>query len=459
MPRHETVLQAIIKSLNYIMYVMYAFIKGLVIPVFWGQKTYYWCTPPINRLRVMETAGDQKYKVLPQFLSSLAVSFGACNVGAWQSFTSVALPKMMIETQEYNKTVDGEENMFKVDLHVGSWIVSLFFLGTIAGCLTGGFFNQVLGPRRVFLFSSPIAALTWVMIAMSHRVWVVYLARIMAGFLFGTFQANGKVYNAEIAHPELRGSLGTMISNMAGLGALYTFVLGYFISSWRLVAWLLIAPSIMLGVAVYFAPDSPYWLLEKGKEEEARASLRRLRGKNYNIDIEFEEMVKKKNAKNPNQSVFSILCSRLFFLPFIRIGSLMVITQWAGINVVSSYMVNIFQDSGISINPLAAPILVSLVQISLSMVSTLILRVSPRKPLFLVCASFILLGFLVIGTHSFLTGGLSKEESQSYGWLPVLGVTVVQSGRTVGFMAVIQLLIAESFPTQIRYAIQFCLRQ
>merc|ERR1712013_650437 len=175
-----------------------------------------------------------------------------------QSFTSVALPKMMIETQEYNKTVDGEENMFKVDLHVGSWIVSLFFLGTIAGCLTGGFFNQVLGPRRVFLFSSPVAALTWVMIAMSHRVWVVYLARIMAGFLFGTFQANGKVYNAEIAHPELRGSLGTMISNMAGLGALYTFVLGYFISSWRLVAWLLIAPSIMLGVAVYFA--GTFWM-------------------------------------------------------------------------------------------------------------------------------------------------------------------------------------------------------
>jgi hypothetical protein len=128
----------------------------------------------------------------------------------------------------------------------------------------------------------------------------------------------------------------------------------------------------------------------------------------------------------------------------------MVITQSAGINVVSSYMVNIFQDSGISISPEAAPILVSVIQLALSMISTLILRVSPRKPLFLACSFFILLGQLTLGTHSFLTEGLSNEDASSYGWIPVLAVTIVQSMRTVGFMAVIQLLIAESFPTQIR---------
>jgi MFS family permease len=98
--------------------------------------------------------------------------------------------------------------------------VSLFFLGTIVGCLTGGPLNQQLGPRRVFLCCSPIAALTWAMIATSQKVWVVYLARIMSGFLFGTFQANGKVYNAEIAHPDLRGSLETMILNMLALGTI-----------------------------------------------------------------------------------------------------------------------------------------------------------------------------------------------------------------------------------------------
>jgi MFS family permease len=94
----------------------------------------------------METTGAQKYNILPQVLSSLAVSFGACNVGAWLSFSSVALPKMILESEHFNKSEGIEEDLFVVDLHVGSWIVSLFFLGTIIGCLAGGPLNHKLGP-------------------------------------------------------------------------------------------------------------------------------------------------------------------------------------------------------------------------------------------------------------------------------------------------------------------------
>ena len=40
------------------------------------------------------------------------------------------------------------------------------------------------------------------------------------------------------------------------------------------------------------------------------------------------------------------LASRVFLLPFVRIGALMMIIQWAGINVISSYMITIFTDAG-----------------------------------------------------------------------------------------------------------------
>ena len=56
------------------------------------------------------------------------------------------------------------------------------------------------------------------------------------------------------------------------------------------------------------------------------------------------------------------LCSRIFLVPFLRIGSLMIITQWAGINVITAYMVNIFIQAGSSIDPNLAPILVCGVQ-------------------------------------------------------------------------------------------------
>merc|ERR1719244_1544569 len=167
--------------------------------------------------------------VLPQFLAATAVSIGASVVGGWMSFTSVAIPKMMKKHPENQTELEGDP--IQIDLFVGSWIASLFFIGNIFGCLLGGIINQKLGARKTFLISSPLAVITWVMIALSHHIWIILLSRIISGIIFGVFQANGKVYNAEMAHPDMRGSLGTIIGNMNTLGCLYTYTIGYFIQS------------------------------------------------------------------------------------------------------------------------------------------------------------------------------------------------------------------------------------
>ena len=192
--------------------------------------------------KYLENGGKPKF--LPQLLSAIAISFGATVVGGWMSFTSVAIPKMMkVSPNIDNITGTSEAEPIQIDLHTGSWIASLFFIGNIIGCLMGGFLNQKIGPKRVFLFSAPFSALTWVMIALSHHIWVIFVSRIISGIVFGLFQSNGKVYNAEIAHPDFRGSLGTIIGNMFALGSVYTYLTGYLIESWRTIAWLQLIPS------------------------------------------------------------------------------------------------------------------------------------------------------------------------------------------------------------------------
>merc|ERR1712032_724338 len=101
---------------------------------------------------------------------------------------------------------------------------------------------------------------------------------------------------------------------------------------------------------------------------------------------------------------------------------------------------------------MGAPIMVSAIQLVLSILSSFVLR----KPLFLACASAICLGEATLATHHHLTRGLSESEAE-YGWVPVVAITLVQSARTIGFMSIIQLLIAESFQTNIRsYASGIC---
>ena len=260
-------------------------------------------TPRVN------AGGDNDYECLPQYLSAIAVSLGACVVGTWMTFTSVAIPKMMETTANtshgtaanltvaeagLNTTGTGAmEDPITISLHEGAWIASLFFVGNIVGCLAGGLGNQKLGSRKVFLLSAPAAALTWVIIALSRQLWHILVSRVISGVIFGLFQANGKVYNAEIAHPDLRGSLGTIIGNMFALGSMYTYLLGYFIHSWRTIAWLQLVPTCLMGISVFFVPDSPYWLVEKGRYEDAKESLVILRGSNYDVSDEYQVVLQK----------------------------------------------------------------------------------------------------------------------------------------------------------------------
>ena len=86
-----------------------------------------------------------------------------------------------------------------------------------------------------------------------------------------------------------------------------------------MLAWLQLVPVCILAISVSFVPDSPYWLVERGREEEARQALLTLRGPHYNIEPEFAEIVNKKHAKQAlGRGVAETLGSRVFLSPLLR---------------------------------------------------------------------------------------------------------------------------------------------
>ena len=149
-------------------------------------------------------------------------------------------------------------------------------------------------------------------------------------------------------------------------------------------------------------------------------------------------------------------------IPFLRIRTLMMIAQCTGMSAIGTF--NIFMDSGSSINPELAPILVFTIRQFLALVSTGLLKVSPRRPLFFICASMIGCSMAGLGTYSFLTQGVTNPSGLatngtvslddtskfSFGLVPVTCVVAVNAFMSLGYMSILQLLLAESFPTEIR---------
>merc|ERR1719285_155119 len=118
---------------------------------------------------------------------------------------------------------------------------------------------------------------------------MIYVSRFISGILFGIFLANIYVYLAETAHPDMRGMLAALPSVMEALGYIFTYAIGYGIQNWRLVAWFELIAPVLLGVSAIFLPESPFWLVERGRDKEAYQSLRKLRGPDYDVQPELDE--------------------------------------------------------------------------------------------------------------------------------------------------------------------------
>ena len=80
-----------------------------------------------------------------------------------------------------------------------------------------------------------------------------------------------------IAHPDIRASLVILPSTFITIGALLVWIFGSFLS-WRMTAYLMIIPSLVLVLLLSRLPETPYWLIQDGNLGMARKSLQYFRG-------------------------------------------------------------------------------------------------------------------------------------------------------------------------------------
>ena len=118
---------------------------------------------------------------------------------------------------------------------------------------------------------------------------------------------------------------------------------------------------------MFFVPDSPVFLVRKGKMDAAKKSLQWFRGKNYSgVDDEIAEIKKAEDERSAPESKVSlgeIFTQAVYLKPFGISLCLMAFQQLSGINEVVFYMTKIFEASGSSIDPGLSNFIVNLMQV------------------------------------------------------------------------------------------------
>ncbi|GAA6059742.1 hypothetical protein JCM10212_001950 [Sporobolomyces blumeae] len=297
----------------------------------------------------------------PKTLYFLVVccSAAACVQGMDESVTNGAnlfwAPQFGLDTSE--AAADPGKNEWLLGLVAGA----PYLCCAVLGCWLTSPVNRLVGRRYAMLLSSAISFIGCIWSAVTNSWQHLLGARLFLGLGIGLGSGTVPVFVAEVAPPRIRGGLGmqwqvwTAFGIMLGTVSSLAFfqvqdVVGITGLNWRLMLGSALLPSILVMGGAPFCPESPRWLIKKGRYVDAFHSLTRLRHTKleaardlFMINALLEEEASLASGRPALIELFSVARNRR---AAVASGALMFMQQFCGINVIAYYSSTIFRNAG-----------------------------------------------------------------------------------------------------------------
>ena len=154
-------------------------------------------------------------------------------------------------------------------------IVGALLLGAAAGAVLSGWLADRIGRRRTKILSGCIYVVGGLACAFAPGTWFLIGARFVLGLSVGTASFVSPMYISELTPKRIRGGMTSFNQLMITSGILIAYIVAFVLkdvdAGWRWMLGLSVVPGAALAIGMYFQPESPRWLVEQGREDEARA--------------------------------------------------------------------------------------------------------------------------------------------------------------------------------------------
>lgn len=321
------------------------------------------------------------------------------------------------------------------------------------GCIIGGIIMEKYGRKMAHLILNIPFIVGWIFIAVATNITWILVGRFLSGFCVGLLGPPASVYIGETSGPKYRGFLLAGVSLAIAIGILISHVLGTFLS-WNLTAAICAVCPLISFLCTLLAPESPSWLLSKGKVEHALKSFKWLRGMDDESSQEFENMVVNQNtsASVGNYS-WAILKDNIrqptFLKPLCILLGFFLTMQFAGVNAVSFYSVSIMKETiGEGLNEYLAMLIIDIVRFVMSIVACVLLRKCGRRPLLMVSGVGTVVSLISLAV--FLYFSSRNEALKSIAWLPMTCLIGYICFVSVGIVPLPWCMTGELFPLALR---------
>ena len=367
-----------------------------------------------------------------------------------------------------NGTVDGLKLAFQSESVGTGFNVASMLLGCAIGAYFAGRLADIYGRKVILLWSAVFFIVSaWGSgIADGSLEFVIY--RILGGFAVGAASVITPAYIAEVAPARYRGMLSTLQQIAIILGLFMAFVSNYLlaefagasteplwlgIDAWRWMFWMELLPAVLFLLMLLFIPESPRFLLLKGRDEAGANVLQRLYGQAA-ASRKVQEIRESLQADHAPRlaDLLDPVTGKLRKLVWVGIG-LASFQQLVGINVVFYYGAVLWQAVGFSeSDALMINVISGGISIAACVLTLLVIDRIGRKPLLLwgsvgMTVTLALVVYAFANADQDAAGNLLLGD---YGTLALVSANAYVFFFNLSWGPVMWVMLGEMFPNQIR---------
>ena len=369
------------------------------------------------------------------------------------------------DTAVISGTIAQVTEQFGLDALQRGWYVGCALIGSIIGVLFAGILSDKFGRKSTMILSAILFSTSAIGCAVSTDFNQLVIYRIIGGVGIGVVSIISPLYISEVAVAQYRGRLVSLYQLAVTIGFLGAYLVNYqllgysmsnpdvstgwwnlvFVSEvWRGMLGMETLPAIMFFIIIFFIPESPRWLILKGKEEKATNILERIYTSSKEALFQLTET--KSVLSSESKSEWKLLLQPGIRKAVIIGVCIAVLGQFMGVNAVLYYGPSIFENAGLSGgDSLFYQVLVGLVNTLTTVLALVIIDKVGRKKLVYYGVSGMVISLVLIATY-FIYG---ESWGISSIFLLIFFLFYVFC-CAVSICAVVFVLLSEMYPTRVR---------
>ena len=367
-----------------------------------------------------------------------------------------------------NGTQPGLKAAFSLsDAGLGFTVGSLL-IGCFIGAFLAGRLADVMGRRNVMMLSAVLFLVGALVQGFAGSQTIFVIARILGGMAVGAASVLSPAYISEVAPASIRGRMTTVQQIMIITGLTAAFVVNYFLAAsagestasfwggleaWRWMYLMQALPAAVFLIALLFIPESPRYLVSKGRNEQAHKVLTDLFGAEV-ADAKLGE-IRASFAQDHRPRLSDLIGPNGKIRPILWAGLLLaVFQQLVGINVIFYYGATLWQlagfteDQSLQINIVSGVVSIAACFITIALVDKI-----GRKPLLLIGSAGMAVTLFAL-VYAFANGTLDPagnlQLSPNLGTLALIAANLYVIFFNVSWGPIMWVMLGEMFPNQIR---------